>query len=84
MLHAISTSRPMVLRLRDGCALVGKTTYETGDAIRAELNDPNLITACIGPAGENLVKFALILTSSAGRGEKGHRRALWYGRGDGL
>lgn len=61
---------PDGVELRDAKHLCGKTTYETGDAIRAELNDPGLVTACIGPAGENLIKFALILTSSARAGAK--------------
>lgn len=51
--------------LRDARALAGRTTYETGDAIREELSDDHLVVAAIGPAGENLVKYALILASSA-------------------
>ncbi len=61
---------PDKIELRDAKHLLGKTTFETGDAIRAELNDAHLITACIGPAGENLIKYALILTSSARAGAK--------------
>lgn len=51
--------------LREAASLSGLTTYATGDAIRSELNDEHLVVAAIGPAGENLVKYALILTSSA-------------------
>ncbi len=61
---------PDAVELRDANHLRGMTTFETGDAIRAELNDPHLVTACIGPAGENLVKYALILASSARAGAK--------------
>ncbi len=58
------------VELRDAKHLRGKTTYDTGDAIRAELNDPKLTVAAIGPAGENLVKYALILSTNR-RGKKG-------------
>jgi len=61
---------PDRVELREAEHLRGKTTYETGDALRAELDDAGLVTACIGPAGENLVKYALILTSSARPGAK--------------
>ncbi len=47
---------PDSVELRDAQGLKGMTTYETGDAIRAELNDPQAVVAAIGPAGENLVK----------------------------
>lgn len=56
--------------LRDAQHLRGMTTYDTGDALRAELNDTGLVTACIGPAGEQLVPYALILASSARPGAK--------------
>ncbi len=56
---------PNHAELRDAQHLRGLTTYETGDAIRAELNDDHAVVAAIGPAGENLVKYALILTTSA-------------------
>lgn len=61
---------PDGVELRDATHLQGKTTYETGDAIRAELNDPGLVVAAIGPAGENLVRYALILATSARPGAK--------------
>lgn len=56
--------------IHDASGLSGMTTYETGDAIRAELQDEGLVTACIGPAGENLVRYALILASSKRQGAK--------------
>ncbi len=61
---------PDRVELGDATHLSGLTTYAAGDAIRAERNDPHLVTACIGPAGENLVKYALILASSARPGAK--------------
>lgn len=56
--------------LREAAPLSGLTTFETGDAIRRELEDDLLVVAAIGPAGENLVKYALILASSARPGAK--------------
>ncbi|MEW5719638.1 MAG: aldehyde ferredoxin oxidoreductase family protein, partial [Chloroflexota bacterium] len=58
------------VELRDAKHLTGKTTFDTGDAIRAELDDPKLTVAAIGPAGENLVKYALILSTNARPGAK--------------
>ncbi len=58
------------VELRDATHLRGKTTFETGDTLRAELNDPKLTVAAIGPAGENLVKYAMILSTNL-RGKKG-------------
>jgi aldehyde:ferredoxin oxidoreductase len=56
--------------LRDASHLWGKSTWETTDLICDELGDPDTKVACIGPAGENLVKFACIIserTRAAGR-----------------
>lgn len=71
------SSTPVYLLIRDGQVelrdakhLRGKTTFDTGDAIRAELYDSKLSVAAIGPAGENLVKYALILSTNT-RGKKG-------------
>lgn len=58
------------VELRDAQHLCGKTTFETGDAIRAEIGDSRLTVAAIGPAGENLVKYALILATSTRAGAK--------------
>lgn len=58
------------IELRDAKHLLGKTTFDTGDMIRTELNDPKLSVAAIGPAGENLVKYAMILSTNP-RGKKG-------------
>ncbi len=72
--------KPIYLHLKDGKiefksaeTLWGKTTSETQKAIN-ETIDPNAKTACIGPAGENLVRYACIingLKNAAGRGGSG-------------
>ncbi len=48
----------------------GKTVSETEDGLRRELGIPGLRVACIGPAGEKLVRFACIMNDkhrAAGR-----------------
>ncbi len=69
--------RPVYLWINNGAAelreaghLWGKTTGQTEDLIRAELNDKQIRTALIGPAGENRVRFAAIV----------HDRAHFAGR----
>jgi len=57
-----------IAELRDAQHLVGKDTWETEDAIKKELgyNERGMSVFCIGPAGENLVRFAGIF------GDRGH------------
>ena len=58
------------VELRDAKKLWGKNTAETTDMIQEELGDPDVRVACIGKAGENLVKFACIINErsrAAGR-----------------
>ncbi|MBW1703956.1 MAG: aldehyde ferredoxin oxidoreductase family protein [Deltaproteobacteria bacterium] len=58
------------IEIRDASNLWGKTTTETQWAIREELGDDDIKSAVIGPAGENLVRFANVMTgikNSAGR-----------------
>ena len=57
--------------LRDASQLLGKDTWETGDLIKAELgqSDRGMSVASIGPAGENLVRYACIFV------DKGHAAA---------
>ncbi|MDD5288958.1 MAG: aldehyde ferredoxin oxidoreductase N-terminal domain-containing protein, partial [Dehalococcoidales bacterium] len=60
--------------IRDASHLWGKNTKETQDTIRAELNDEKVRVGMIGPAGENLVRYACImhgLFDAAGRGGLG-------------
>lgn len=55
--------------IRDAASLVGKDTWETNDAIREALgvkNEHAVAVAAIGPAGENLVRFASLFF------DKGH------------
>jgi aldehyde:ferredoxin oxidoreductase len=56
---------------RDASGLWGMTTGQTTDAIIRELGDQSVRVACIGPAGENKVRFACIInekTRAVGRG----------------
>lgn len=50
--------------LKDASHLFGRSTYDTQDALRKELNLPKASVACIGPAGENKVRFANIFSDS--------------------
>ena len=58
------------VQIRDASAYWGRAVSETEDGLREELGIPQLRTSCIGPAGENLVKFACIMNDkhrAAGR-----------------
>lgn len=44
----------------DAADLVGRGTIETQQAVRERLGDENVRVSSIGPAGENLVRYALI------------------------
>ena len=58
------------IEVRDAGKLWGKTTTETQWAIREELGDDEIKSLVIGPAGENLVRFANVMTgikNSGGR-----------------
>jgi len=60
--------------LRDANHIWGKTVKETIEIIRGELEEPTARIACIGPAGEKLVRFANIMFDfryAAGRGGLG-------------
>ena len=59
--------------LRDAAHLWGTGTFEAHDRLRRE-TDPQAQVACIGPAGENLVRLAGVMT-----GGQAHNRAA--GRG---
>ncbi len=59
---------------RDASRLWGMTTGQTTDAIVHELDDQSVRVSCIGPAGENKVRFACIInekTRAVGRGGVG-------------
>jgi aldehyde:ferredoxin oxidoreductase len=58
------------IEIRDAGRLWGKTTTDTQWAIREELGDEDIKSMVIGPAGENLVRFANVMTgikNSGGR-----------------
>jgi aldehyde:ferredoxin oxidoreductase len=72
-LHAIvvsGTSREPVaisfqddtVTFREASHLWGKETFETQDILMNELGDPKAQISCIGPAGENLVRFSAIIS----------------------
>ena len=72
---------PVYLYLEDGRAelrgathLWGEDTYRTQALIREELGDKKMKVACIGPAGEKLVRFAAVMNDhgrAAGRAGMG-------------
>jgi len=60
--------KPVYLWINDGEAEIrdagqfwGKTIYETDELIKDELGDREIKVACIGQAGENMVRFASII-----------------------
>jgi aldehyde:ferredoxin oxidoreductase len=58
------------IEIKDASQLWGKGTQETDSKIKEELGDDKIKVATIGPAGENLVKFACIINDkhhAAGR-----------------
>lgn len=60
--------------IRDATGLWGKNTAQTTNGIREILDDKNVKVCCIGPAGENAVKYSCIITDfyrAAGRGGMG-------------
>ncbi len=58
------------IEIRSASAYVGKTSTDTERAVKEDLGDIEIRVAAIGPAGENLVKFACVNTDwsrNAGR-----------------
>ncbi len=58
------------IEIRDASHLWGQDTFDTQEAICEELDDPEIKSMAIGVAGENLVRFANVVTShknAAGR-----------------
>lgn len=58
------------VELRDARQLWGKTTNATRMALEREIGDPDISVISIGPAGENLVRFACVIADlgrAAGR-----------------
>ena len=62
------------IRIEDGTKLKGLTTLDKELQIKKDLNNPKARIMSIGPAGENLVKFACVTSDSCrntGRGGAG-------------
>ncbi len=62
------------IEIRDAKHLWGKDTHETELKIKEDLGDDRIRVACIGPAGDNLVKYAHVnvdLYRQAARGGAG-------------
>ncbi len=58
------------VEFKDASYLWGQDTFATDDVLKKDLGEKDLGIVCIGPAGENLVRFALIENDywrSAGR-----------------
>jgi aldehyde:ferredoxin oxidoreductase len=56
--------------LHDAAGIWGGDSYETQERVREALGEPKARVACIGPAGENLVKMAAVMNDhgrAAGR-----------------
>lgn len=49
------------VEIKDAGHLWGMDVYETQERIKEELDDPETQVACIGPAGENLVVYSMIV-----------------------
>jgi aldehyde:ferredoxin oxidoreductase len=50
------------VEIREASHIWGKTTWETAEEIRRELGDEKISVASIGQAGENLVRFACVVS----------------------
>ncbi len=61
------------IEIRSAEKLWGSGVYDTQDLIRRELDDPEAQVLCIGQAGENLVRFANVMT---GRKNAGGRTGM--------
>ncbi len=61
------------VEIRPAEKLWGRMTGETQEMIKEEIGDPNLCVSAIGPAGENRVRYACVITEyrAAGRGGVG-------------
>jgi aldehyde:ferredoxin oxidoreductase len=53
------------VEIRDASHLWGKDIWQTTTAIRTEINDNAVQVAAIGPAGENLVKYATVACNNS-------------------
>jgi len=58
------------VEIRDASHLWGQTSFDASDSLKAELGD-KVSVLTIGPAGENLVPFAIILAEGGASGSGG-------------
>lgn len=56
-----------IAELRDANAYWGMDSRQTEKVLRQDLGDSRVQVACIGQAGENLVRYAAIMSDDAGR-----------------
>ncbi|MGA9347932.1 MAG: aldehyde ferredoxin oxidoreductase family protein [Anaerolineae bacterium] len=62
------------IEIRDASNVWGEDVFDTQELIREELSDPEVKALCIGVGGENLVRFANVMTgmkNAAGRSGMG-------------
>ena len=62
------------IEIRDASEVWGENVFDTQELIKEELGDPEVKALCIGIAGENLVRFANVMTgmkNAAGRSGMG-------------
>jgi aldehyde:ferredoxin oxidoreductase len=64
------------IEFHNAAHLLGKTITQKTTFIREELNDKKISVLCIGPAGENLVKFAAVMSEDRAAGRCGGG-AVW-------
>ncbi len=58
------------VELKDAGNVWGKDTRQTQEVIRQELGDPDIRVVCIGPAGEKLVRYAMVTSGIDDTGGK--------------
>ena len=59
------------IEIKDASHLWGKGTSKTQEMIKAELNDPDIQVLCIGPAGENMVAYSMLVHDIQNTASKG-------------
>ncbi|MCX6013107.1 MAG: aldehyde ferredoxin oxidoreductase, partial [Chloroflexi bacterium] len=64
------------IEIRDASKIWGSGLYQTQELIRKELGDRNIQTLVVGPAGENLVRFANVMTGLKNAGGRTGMGAL--------
>ena len=59
------------IQIKDAKHLWGMGASKTQETIQAELNDPDVQVLCIGPAGENLVAYSMLVHDIQNTASKG-------------